>query len=517
MRINAKDHLIYYIIIAGTLIRCIIAANVELGNDEVYYWTYALHLQSSYFDHPPLVALLIRIFTIDLHFNQEIFVRLTAIVGSAINTWLIYKLLCRIKNRQAGIYGALLYNACVYTSIISGLFILPDSPQVVFWVISIFLLVKIFILNERGNLNMLLFGLAAGLCTLCKIHGLYLWFAAVLYILLFQRNWLFNKYLWLSVLITVALVSPIFFWNYNNNFITYTYHSQRVIANSGLQFSSFFTELTGEILYANPINFVIIIIVFAVSIKRKLFYLNKKLSALLLLLSLPLILIFWVISLFRDTLPHWPGPGYIALIILAAYYADPVFKNRTRVLRIIYAANALLAAALIAGFLFINYLPERLGSTEQLNLGSGDFTLDLYGWKSFESQFKELVAKDIKDSEMKSGAVILSNKWFPAAHLDYYVALPLQIKLYAFGLLFDIHNFAWLNQLNGDIKPGTDAYYIAPSNYNSNPTELFSHNFKTIEPPVIIPQYKHGIQVRVFYIYRMKNYTGGLNSALPKN
>ena len=65
MRINAKDHLIYYIIIAGTLIRCIIAANVELGNDEVYYWTYALHLQSSYFDHPPLVALFIRIFTID--------------------------------------------------------------------------------------------------------------------------------------------------------------------------------------------------------------------------------------------------------------------------------------------------------------------------------------------------------------------------------------------------------------------------------------------------------------------
>ncbi len=92
MRIN-KRYVIYYIIIINTIIRCIIAANVGLDNDEVYYWTYALHLQTSYFDHPPLVALFIRLFTVNLNFNQEIFVRLTAIIGSALNTWLIYKTL----------------------------------------------------------------------------------------------------------------------------------------------------------------------------------------------------------------------------------------------------------------------------------------------------------------------------------------------------------------------------------------------------------------------------------------
>ncbi len=159
MRIN-KRYVIYYIIIASTIIRCIIAANVGLDNDEVYYWTYALHLQTSYFDHPPLIALFIRLFTVNLNFNQEIFVRLTAIIGSALNTWLIYKMLCSIRNRQAGIYAASLYTACVYTSIISGLFILPDSP--------------------------------------------------------------------LPVLITLILISPIIYWNYQNNYITYTYHSQRV-------------------------------------------------------------------------------------------------------------------------------------------------------------------------------------------------------------------------------------------------------------------------------------------------
>src|SRR3954451_3339168 len=245
MKIYNKDYFIYYIIAIGTIIRCFIAANVEFSNDEVYYWTYALHLQTSYFDHPPLIALFIRLFTFNLNLNAEIFVRLTAVTGSAINTWLIYRVLCKIKNRQAGIYAALLYNACVYTSIISGFFILPDSPQVVFWLLSIFLLIKIFVLQDEKERNMLLFGITAGLSTLSKIHGLYLWFTAGAYILFLDRKWLFNKYLWLSMLITAILVSPIFYWNYQNNFITYSYHSQRIVANSGIHFSSFIKELTG--------------------------------------------------------------------------------------------------------------------------------------------------------------------------------------------------------------------------------------------------------------------------------
>jgi len=91
------------------------------------------------------------------------------------------------------------------------------------------------------------------------------------------------------------------------------------------------------------------------------------------------------------------------------------------------------------------------------------------------------------------------------------------MKLYAFGPLFDIHNFAWLNQLNGAIKCGTDAYYIAPSNFYSDPTPYFSQNFKSIEAPVIIHQYREGKEARRFYIYRMKYYTGGLNYLLPKS
>jgi hypothetical protein len=341
---------------------------------------------------------------------------------------------------------------------------------------------------------------------------LYLWFAAGTYILLFDRKWLSNKYLWLAGLISLIIISPIFYWNYQNNFITYSYHSERVVANSGIHFSSFVTEIIGEILYANPVNFVLIVAVIIICLRKKLFVENKNLFALLLLLSLPLIFIFWGISLFRDTLPHWPGPGYIALLILVAYYANAAFGGGKKVLRILYSANALLAAVLIAGYLLINYLPVQLGSKDQRTMGADDFTLDLYGWENFATSFRGLVATDMENKTMGTAPVFISDKWFPAAHIDYYVAYPLNMKLYAFGPLFDIHHFAWLDQLNGTIKPGTDAYYISPSNYYSDPTKYFSRNFTSIDSPVIIPQFRDGKEVRCFYVYRMKGYTGGLDS-----
>lgn len=47
---------LWSIIISSVLIRGFLAWYVELGNDEVYYWTYALYPDWSHFDHPPMVG-----------------------------------------------------------------------------------------------------------------------------------------------------------------------------------------------------------------------------------------------------------------------------------------------------------------------------------------------------------------------------------------------------------------------------------------------------------------------------
>ncbi len=61
---NKKDVKIYLLIFAFILIRLCFIFNNDLIVEEAYYWNYAEHLDWSYLDHPPMIALLIKFGTI---------------------------------------------------------------------------------------------------------------------------------------------------------------------------------------------------------------------------------------------------------------------------------------------------------------------------------------------------------------------------------------------------------------------------------------------------------------------
>ena len=71
---------LWILLVTSLLIRAMIAAFLELGNDEVYYRTYALFPDWSHFDHPPMVGWLIQLFTLNLFFDSEFFLRLASLV-----------------------------------------------------------------------------------------------------------------------------------------------------------------------------------------------------------------------------------------------------------------------------------------------------------------------------------------------------------------------------------------------------------------------------------------------------
>jgi hypothetical protein len=39
-------------------------------------------------------------------------------------------------------------------------------------------------------------------------------------------------------------------------------------------------------------------------------------------MSLPMIFLFWGVSLLNPTLPHWSGPGYIPLFFMGGLYLE---------------------------------------------------------------------------------------------------------------------------------------------------------------------------------------------------
>lgn len=502
---------VLYLILISTAVRVIVASVLELSNDEVYYYLYALDIQSNYFDHPPGVGILIRLFTRNLVFTQEFFIRSGAIACAALGTFFSYRLGVLLKNENTGWLAAILYNTSVYTSVIAGTFIIPDSPQVVFWLGALWVLFTILQMDDRQQTihlsQWLLFGLLAGLCVLCKVHGIFLWFGLGLYILFFKIKLLTHYGLYLSALVTCITISPILWWNIQNDFITYRFHSERVAVQESLfHLDYFFQAIGGQLLYNNPINAILIII--ALWKLRSVKFLDHTASRFVLLSGLPIILVVTCMSLFNPMLPHWSGPGFMILTFLAAAYLDekipkPSASGLPLVMKV---CVSLITVSLLVATLLIKFYPGTFGSHEKLRYGDGDFTLDMYGWKQFANDFKPWMEEQKRNKVLPQDIKIVSHKWFPAAHLDYYVALPLHMALIGVGDVTDLHQYYWLNKNRPSLHKGERALCIIPSNYPVNMDETYRPYFTSVELLHRFENRRGGSLARYFDVYLLTDY-----------
>ena len=490
---------VFGLILFAACLKMIAAPFLELGNDEVYYWTYALQLDFNHFDHPPLVGFLIRASTLNMHWVSELSMRLGAIISASLGCYFIFKTTTVLANERAAFYAAILYQAGVYTGFIAGFFILPDSAQLFFWTASLYVMSLLLFANkEKQIVYWILLGLLIGFATLSKVHGLFLWAGFGAYLLCTNYKRLFSLGFILAVGVTLLCTLPIVYWNVIYDFITYRFHSERV-THTGIDVSSFATEIIGEVLYQNP--FVYILMLAAVVGFKKIAFQQNNSGRWLLWMSLPLIFIFWTVALFNPTLPHWSGPAFIPLMILAGINLDK--KKQNWPVHILRTSVAVVFTILLALVIIVQKYPGNFGSQKESNLGEYCPTLDLSGWKDFSAAFKTIAAQDQSNHMMGKAPSIIVGKWFPAGHVEFYTARTTGLSLIGIGLLQDIHKFAWLNKQRPSLSLGTDAYCIVPSNVPFNVTEAYGQYFKLIDEPVVIDQKRSGVVVRHFLVYRM--------------
>ncbi len=512
------------------LIRLVLAFSVELGNDEVYYITYARFPDLSHFDHPPMVGWVIQLFTLDLSVYSEGWIRMAAVVIGTLTTIVIYFIGKEIGDKETGWYAALLYTISLYGFVITGIFMMPDSPQVFFWLLGILLIIKYIHqvnVNEPDNLDkkgfgfkrqdanytkiylILLGGLAIGLSLLSKytsifiLLGLFLWF-------LKHRSFLKLWYVWAAAFIALACFLPVIIWNLNNDFISFTFHTDRVEMKDHIfRFGSFATEIAGEVLYNNPITVALTIAAIIAFFKGKLETKNNT-GLILILIALPLIVTFLGISLFRSTLPHWTGPAYLTLIPLTALWirkkTKTGFEGKLFPKPIIFGAAFLIIVISLA-VTQLNYnifFNKGISPETGKRLGIKDITLDMYGWHQLNKKFTVLYQKDLTEHITDSNTVIISHRWFPAANLDYYVASHNGIRVMTMAPLERTHKYAWITKKRGGYKLGMDAYFISSSYDFMDPKVIYSEYF-TISKPDTIPIYRQSLLVKYFYVWKLKD------------
>ena len=527
---NKIDRYITYLLIISALVRGFLAAFVEFGNDEVYYWTYAMYPDWSHFDHPGMVGWMMQIFSLNLLFSSEFALRLSSIIFMTIDTYIIYRLGCLVKNKLAGFYAALLYTASLYCFVITGVFIMPDTPLMMFTLLSIWCFLSSFrptegsgeisstiagdfstpLRSARNDGMIVLAGLFAGLALLSKYSAIFIWVGVGLYILIFDRKQLKNKYLYLSALISIICMLPVLIWNMQNDFISFTFHGDRVSLFGKLQPLDFIMEILGEIGYNNPINYILIIIALVVFFKSKRF-LDEVSGRFLLCFAIPFIAVFWFFSIMRPTLPHWSAPAFSLLLLLpASYLADKqrLKEGDIQLPNPIIASLSLMVFVLVVGTLEIKtgFIPLNLDEKSQTvrYYGDSDITKSIYGWRSIKNEFQAIRQKKIDEGLMKEDDGMVGLKWFPMANFDYYVANPLGIKMFGLRDATEIHKYAWINEYRGGLQKGNDYWFLNESSDYYDPERYLEGKFDAVIPCDTIVVDRCGTPAKYIFVYVCK-------------
>ncbi len=500
-----KKRVIILILILS-VIRLIIAASLELANDESYYWLYSQNLKWNYFDHPPMVALLIRLFTANLFLqNYVVFLRLGSIAACALSTWFIFKCISVLSSERAAWFGACLYNASFYTGITAGLFIMPDSPQMIFWTFSLWMIAKITT-DDKNWLSWILFGVSSGLCIMSKVHGIFIWIGLGLFILFYKRNWLTNKKFYIALIIALIITSPILIWNIHYNFVTYSFQSERVVVSGfPLNWYDFVSDFLGQFIINNPINVLLIAVAFFSWYKYRL----NRLAALSIynFIGLPLALILLFISLYRQTLPHWSGPAYVTFIPLAAIHLSQIKQSVfPKVLR---SSLGIYVIFLIGCTLVINYYPGNFGSKISSVLGTDDITLDMYGWKEAGKQFDSIYKVETDKGIVPKATPVVCYKWW-GSHIEYNFCRPLGIQMIGLGTMNDLHEYMWMNEQRKDKVNLNNAYCIVPSDEYYNAHLQYEKYYRSIDSLTTIKILRSNQPAHNFVVYKLQGWKNNL-------
>jgi len=288
---------IWYFLLFWTLLNALQSYTLELHGDEAYYWVYSRFLDWGYFDHPPMVAIFIRIGDSLMH--NELGLRLLTVITNSASLYLIWLILKKYA-----------VDAKWFILIASGLFIFhmygftttPDSP-LFFFTVLFYYFYQQYLEEDKWSLALILMLVVAGLLY-SKYHGVLLvGFTLCSNIKLLQR-----KSFWLIVIGSAILFMPHVLWQVNHDYPSLKYHLVDRSEKYDISFTT--TYPLGQLAMAGPlIGWFLFYSAFRIKIK------DSFIRALV-VNAVGTFLFFWLNTFKGNVQMHWTLIAYVPLIML---------------------------------------------------------------------------------------------------------------------------------------------------------------------------------------------------------
>ena len=309
--------------IAVYVLRLLISLFMGLMPQDAYYYLYSEHLALSYFDHPPMVAYMLKLSS--SIFGQSVLtVKLTDFVISLLSFFSFYYLATFFLSKRRALYAAIFYGSTLLLTIIS-INTTPDVPLIFFWTLALIVIYKAIFQNKLYFWA--LSGILMGLAFDSKYTGLFLLMGLFLFLLMSKnhRHLLFSKQIFVTIFLFLITVAPIIYWNYDNDWISFAFQTTERVADEGrfaLQPVLFLGTLGTQLGLLIPVLFCGMVFIFyklaRKAIKKRSLFDDP--TNFLLAFSVPIIGFFFAISPLTWVKLNWMMPGYVAAIILASRY-----------------------------------------------------------------------------------------------------------------------------------------------------------------------------------------------------
>jgi hypothetical protein len=305
-------------IAALVVLRLVSAAYTPLTFDEAYYWTWSKHLAGGYYDHPPMVAVLIRLGTL-IAGDTELGVRLVSILLALPMSFAVYRSAeILFGGRRVAATATILLNVTLMAAV-GTMIVTPDAPLLVASSFVLFCLAKV--LETGRGAWWLAVGVAVGAALLSKYTALFFGPAILIWLIAVPklRRWLGSPWPYLGGIVAFAIFSPVILWNADHQWVSFIKQLGRA------RIEDFTLRYIGELIptqiaFATPLVFILGAMGLYALWKRR----AGASTARVLINSM-----FWTITLYfvwhslhSRVEANWFGPVYPAFAIAAAVAAN---------------------------------------------------------------------------------------------------------------------------------------------------------------------------------------------------
>lgn len=329
------------LLIISALFATLYNAFLPLHGDEAYYWLWSHRLQGGYYDHPPMIALLIALS--NLISEAEWGVRLVNVAAMSVAGWVIFRLLEELKDAKTGWWGVVIFESVVLVH--AGYTIVTtDSPLILFWSLALWSTYRV--LTRAHTVDFVLAGLFIGAMMLSKYTAVLYVMALLLFLLLRRRDLLRDPRTYLAMGIALLVITPLLWWNYRHDWISFLFQLHHGGAKAHIMWN-WFTEFIGA--QFGVFTPVFAALLFYALFRHRVFYRNDILFFFTLMTVTPL-LFFLYKSLHTHIELNYSAPAYLSGTVLTTYFLAEKQMKKTFIIGTAIALTLSLVAR--AGLLF---------------------------------------------------------------------------------------------------------------------------------------------------------------------